>query len=65
MGLLRPVQMPIHLLGVPLAGWIFDTTGSYDTAFRIFAGFYVAAIALTVSLRPASRGPSDDQPSPA
>lgn len=65
MGLLRPMQMPIHLLGVPLAGWIFDTTGSYDTAFLIFAGFYVAAIAFTAALRPAESGRSDDQLRPA
>jgi MFS family permease len=51
MGLLRPVQIPIHMLGVPLAGWIFDTTGSYDVAFRIFAGFYLVAIAVSTRLR--------------
>jgi MFS family permease len=51
MGLLRPVQIPIHMLGVPLAGWIFDTTGSYRVAFQIFAGFYVAAIAIAAMLR--------------
>jgi MFS family permease len=61
MGLLRPVQMPIHLLGVPLAGWIFDTTGSYDIAFQIFAAFYLAAIGFTFALRPATNGTSDDQ----
>lgn len=52
MGLLRPVQIPIHMLGVPLAGWIFDTTGSYDIAFQIFALFYLAAIGCTAALRP-------------
>jgi MFS family permease len=54
MGLLRPVQIPIHMLGVPLAGWIFDTTGSYDLAFEIFAGFYVVGILCVGALRPKS-----------
>jgi MFS family permease len=52
MGLLRPVQIPIHMLGVPLAGWIFDTSGSYNLAFQVFIGFYVAAILFTGLLRP-------------
>jgi len=51
MGLLRPVQIPIHMLGVPLAGWIFDSTGSYQVAFQIFAGFYIVAIAVAMMLR--------------
>jgi MFS family permease len=51
MGLLRPVQIPIHMLGVPLAGFIFDATGSYRIAFQIFVGFYVAAIAFAATLR--------------
>jgi len=64
-GLLRPVQMPIHFLGVPLAGWIFDTTGSYDFAFQIFAAFYIVAIACTTALRPQKRAFSDHQVRPA
>jgi MFS family permease len=51
MGLLRPVQIPIHMLGVPLAGWIFDSTGSYRVAFQIFVGFYLVAIVVSTRLR--------------
>ena len=50
-GLLRPVQVPIAALGVPLAGWIYDAAGSYDVAFRLFAGVYVAAALLVAGLR--------------
>jgi MFS family permease len=65
MGLLRPVQIPIHMLGVPLAGWIFDTSGSYTVAFQVFIGFYVAAIVFTAGLRPRRTGRSDGQTRPA
>ena len=70
MGLLRPVQIPIHMLGVPLAGWIFDSTGSYEIAFQIFAGFYIVAIAVVATLRLDGRAPrrgaaSDGEPGAA
>jgi MFS family permease len=51
MGLLRPVQMPIHVLGIPLAGWIYDVSGSYDTAFRVFVASYLAACLAVLALR--------------
>ena len=57
LGLMRPVQVPLHVLGIPLAGWIHDTTGSYDLAWRIFLGVYLAASLMIFGLRP--------QPAPA
>lgn len=42
-GLLRPAMFPIQILGVPFAGWVFDTTGSYALAFEILLGVYVLA----------------------
>jgi MFS family permease len=51
MGLMRPVQFLAGLIGVPLAGWIFDTTGGYDLAWKFFCGVYVTAILLIVALR--------------
>ena len=50
-GLLRPMQLPLHVLGIPLAAWVFDTTGSYDVAFRIFAGSYLVACGAVLALR--------------
>ncbi len=43
LGLIRPAQFPIQILGVPFAGWVFDTTGSYDLSFQVFLGLYVLA----------------------
>jgi MFS family permease len=43
MGLMRPVQVPLHAVGIPLAAGIHDATGSFEIAFRIFVGVYVAS----------------------
>ena len=51
MGLMRPVQVPMHALGIPLAAWIRDTTGSFDLAFWIFLGIYALSCALIAALR--------------
>ena len=42
-GLMRPAMFPIQIVGVPLAGWVFDLTGSYDHAFEILFVLYVVA----------------------
>jgi cyanate permease len=51
MGLMRPVQFLAGLIGVPLAGWIFDSTGSYDLAWQFFCGVYIAASLVVVTPR--------------
>ena len=43
MGLMRPAMMPIMVTGIPFAGWIFDTMGSYDFAFKTFLFLYIFA----------------------
>ncbi|MGQ9425684.1 MFS transporter [Gilvimarinus sp. F26214L] len=43
MGLMRATMLPLQLLGMPLAGWAYDATGTYDTAFGFFIGLLVAA----------------------
>ncbi|HEY5646809.1 MAG TPA: MFS transporter, partial [Pseudomonadales bacterium] len=43
MGSLRPAMFPLQIIGVPLAGWMFDQTGTYDPAFQLFLVLYVLA----------------------
>ena len=42
-GLLRLVELPLVLSASPLAGYIYDTTGSYSLAFFILAGLMSCA----------------------
>lgn len=48
LGLMRPAMFPIQILGVPFAGWVHDTTGSYALAFQVLLGVYALA-AISVS----------------
>ena len=43
MGAMRPAMLPLQVLGVPAAGFIFDTTGYYDGAYIMFLVFYLLA----------------------
>lgn len=48
MGSMSPCMLPIQIAGTPLAGYIYDNTGSYIAAFNTFLCVYaVAAIAMT------------------
>jgi len=51
MGLMIPVMIPVQIIGIPYAGWIFDRTGSYDIAFSSFLGAYALALAAVALLR--------------
>ncbi len=42
-GVLRWVELPFVLAASPLAGFIYDATGSYNTAFMILAGLMAVA----------------------
>ena len=55
MGLMSPCMLPVQLLGVPYAGFVFDRTGSYDIAYETFLGVYVLAACVLLTLRPAPR----------
>lgn len=51
MGLLRPVMMPIHLIGLPLSNWLFDHYGDYQIAFQVSIAAYILAILIVSSLK--------------
>jgi MFS family permease len=42
-GVLRIVELPLVLAASPLAGYIYDTTGSYSIAFMILSGLMLFA----------------------
>lgn len=51
MGLMRPAMFPIQIIGVPLAGWVYDTTGSYDPAFYTFLVLYLVAALVVLGFK--------------
>jgi MFS family permease len=70
MGLLGPLMTPFLIIGPPLAGYIFDTRGSYDLAIWIFMGTTLAAAVVLGFLRlpPAPAGVEaeiGDEPEPS
>jgi MFS family permease len=58
MGLLGPFTMPVAVLGPPLAGHIFDVTGSYAHAFELFLGMIVIAGIAVAFLRDVDKAPA-------
>jgi MFS family permease len=51
LGALRPAMFPLQIIGVPLAGWIFDRSGTYTPAFITFLVLYVVAAVLATQFR--------------
>lgn len=61
-GLMSPMMLALTLVTPPLAGYLFDRSGSYDLAFRILFGLTLFA-ALPISfLRVGARQPSVASP---
>jgi MFS family permease len=60
MGLMNPLMLPIRVLGIPYAGWIFDRTGSYQIAFLTFVGLCVLSILVLAFLRLPEVEPGSD-----
>jgi MFS family permease len=50
-GAMNPLMLPIRVLGIPYAGWVFDRTGSYEVAFLTFMGLCALSIIVLAFLR--------------
>ncbi len=59
LGLLRPGMFPLQIIGVPLAGWMFDATGSYNLAFMVFIVLYLVAGMIALAFRDPARAFDD------
>lgn len=55
MGISSPAIMLTQAGGQPLAGWIFDTTGSYNAAFYFFIACYLIGMLVVMTLRDPKR----------
>ena len=64
LGAMRPAMFPVQILGVPFAGWVYDTTGSYRQAFEVLLVLYVLA-AIAIAFYRAPEGKDDTRPAPA
>jgi MFS family permease len=51
LGAMRPAMFPIQIIGVPLAGAIYDATGSYTPAFLVFIVLYLVAAGVALTFR--------------
>ncbi len=51
-GLSRALIMPVGVIGPIAAGWIYDSTGSYITAFFLFAIMLTASALVMAIIRP-------------
>jgi predicted MFS family arabinose efflux permease len=51
MGRMQSVTIPVVMVGTPATGYLFDLTGSYDTAFLMFTAAAAVAIAVLMPLR--------------
>ena len=51
MGLLTLIMIPFQSIGQPIAGWVFDSMGSYTSAWFGFGVLMIAAMAVLSMLR--------------
>ncbi len=57
MGAIMPMIMPFNIIGLPLATFIFDTTGTYLPVFYVHLGGYALALLAVTQLRTRERLP--------
>ena len=53
LGLMMSILLPVQIVGLPLANWLFDQSGSYHMALWLFLGGYAISLA-TFALLPAT-----------
>jgi len=51
-GLMAGIATLGRISGAPLAGWVFDKWGTYGGIWFVFAGFYLAALLLVLTIPP-------------
>jgi MFS family permease len=51
MGLMSPAMLPIQMIGVPFAGYVFDRSGSYRSAFLVFLAAFALSLGVLSRLR--------------
>jgi hypothetical protein len=51
MGRMQSVTIPMVMIGTPATGYLFDLTGTYDTAFLAFTVAAGLAMAVLMPLR--------------
>jgi MFS family permease len=54
LGVVIGINMIGNIVGPPLAGWVFDTRGSYQAIWFVFAGLGVAALISMLRIHPVS-----------
>ena len=58
----RALTIPVGVIGPVLAGWIYDTTGSYEIAFQLFAVTLAISVVIMLFVKPPT--PPRVDPSP-
>lgn len=57
MGLMMPMMVTVQIAAMQLLPWVYDQSGSYQSAFRIMLGAFVIAAAAMMKLRPPAPEP--------
>ena len=58
LGLMAGLGTASRMLGPSLAGWTYDTFGSYQLIWLFFAGTFGVAVVLMLTIKPLKKGPS-------
>lgn len=69
LGAIRGVTLPFFLaaasIGAPLTGYIFDYTGSYQAAWKLFIGVYFIGFLCILAVKPPTKKPVNSENHPS